>query len=156
MSRPLCGEELKVQSCPTPHGPSLSTERPRQDRRDSGVSAVVRGGAGNCTRHPNGASLPPKRATEDRSEGNVNVAVWGGAERSIVPDPPNKASLAPKTARAGPEGLGAICRCVAGTWKSNHTRFPIGPPYPPNGLGKTRGTRVSPRMCGEELEVQSY
>ena len=42
----LCERELEVQSYPTAHGASLSTERHGQDWRDSGVSAAVLGGIG--------------------------------------------------------------------------------------------------------------
>ena len=42
MYQPLCGEELEIQSYPTPpNGASLSTKRPTQDPEDSGVSHAV-------------------------------------------------------------------------------------------------------------------
>ena len=55
-------------------------------------------------------------------------------------------------AQAGPEGLGCIRRCVGRSLKFNQTRTHTNHPYPPYDAGRTR---VSPTLCGEELEVQS-
>ena len=47
--------------------------------------------------------------------------------------------------------------CVWRNCKFNRTQGrPPGRPYPPYSPRKTRGTRVYPRLCGEELESQSY
>ena len=67
MYLPLCGENLAVQSYPTPHGTSLSPKRPKKDRRDWGVSTAAWKGDGSPIIHgtPHGALLSPKRPTED-------------------------------------------------------------------------------------------
>ena len=65
-----------------PHGASLFHKRPRQDRRDSGVSAAMCGRAGgsiiSAPPPPHGASLFPERPGQDQRDGCVSAAVWEG------------------------------------------------------------------------------
>ena len=48
----------------------------------------------------------------------------------------------------------------AAAWEGARSQIvhgtPMGHPYPPNGPGRTRDTKVYPPLCGEQLEVQSY
>ena len=82
MYLPLCRGDLEVQSYPTPHRASLSPKRPRQNRRDSGVSADVWRGAGSAIilDFPQGASRSPKRPKQERRDSGVSAAVWGEPE----------------------------------------------------------------------------
>ena len=133
-------EELEVQPYPTAHRPCLSPKRPRQNRRESGVSAAM------------WVELEKKY----RSLGYLHRCVESSWKPNLHDPPPPRGVPILQTAKAGPEGLGRICRCVGRTWKSNHTRPPKGPPYAPKAPSRIGGTWLSAPLCGEELEVQSY
>ena len=64
---------------------------------------------------------------------------------------PRRGVNIPHTAQARPKGLGCMGRCFGRNWRLNHTR-----PYHPNGPRRIGGAWVSPRLCGEQLQVQSY
>ena len=101
MYSPLCGQEREVQSYPTPAPEaSLWPERPRQDLRNSGLSAAEWEGAGSSmvysTHH--GAYLSPKLPMQDRRDSGVCAAVWRGAGSPIIPDPPQRSVPIPRAA----------------------------------------------------------
>ena len=210
MYPPLCGGELEVQPYPSPHRAALSLKLPRQERKDSGVSAAVWGETRNpiytvprrgvplrqtaqlgmerlgCLRRcvgrswkfnqsrpPQRASLSPKQPGQDRRDSGVSaavaplspkrprqdqrdwgvsVAVLGGAGNSIVLSPPHGASLCPKRRR---DSAVSAAECGGAENPSVHGT-PTGRPYPPNGPGSTRRTRVYLPLHGEKLEVQWY
>ena len=121
--------------------------------------------------HPHVVSLSPKHRMQERRNAGVSAAVWEGVGSAIIPDPttgsphPQSAQSMvrgtqgvpiPATAEAGPEGLRCIRRCVGGAGNPIPHGTPTGRPYPPNSAGKTRGSRLSPPLCGEELKVQSF
>ena len=72
-----------------------------------------------------------------------------------MPDPPQGASLSPERPRQDRRDSDVSAAVWGGARSSNAHGTPTGRPYPPNGIGRTRGTRVSPPLCGEEVEVQS-
>ena len=65
-----------------PHDASLTPKRPRQDQRDSCVSASVWGGKGRSIipKLPTGRPYPPNGPDRTRGDSGVSAAVWGGAE----------------------------------------------------------------------------
>ena len=113
--------------------------RPRQDRRDSGVTAVVQGGTSpGAPEPPRDVPIPP-RPRQDKRDSGVTAAVWGRNSFACPHTPTGRPY--PSAAQAGPEGLGCNRRCVA----EGLIRVP---PYPHwaslslRGPGRTGGTRV--------------
>ena len=89
MYPPLCGNGWRCVSSFS-HGASLSPKRPRQDRRDSGVSAAMWEWLGPVhTSFSHGASLSPKRPRQDRRALGVSPVVWGdgGPRTEEAPSP---------------------------------------------------------------------
>ena len=108
--RPCVGVDgVRVSSYP--HRAPLSPKRPRQDRRDSGVSAVVWGWmVCAAPRTPTGRPYPPN---SPRRTGGTRVypPLCGGGWCACLLVPPQGATITQAT-QAGPEGLGCIRRCV--------------------------------------------
>ena len=151
------GRSSKSHRTRHPHGVYLSPEWPSQDRRESGFSAVVRGGAGSSITPdpPTGRPYPQNRPGKT---GGTRVYVPLGAEELETQSytaPPRGVPI-PQTAQARPEGLGCIRRGEGRSRKFNHTGPNTNHPYPPNDPSRTGGTGIYPPLCGEELEVQSY
>ena len=97
--------------CSSSHGASLPPKRPRHDRWDSGVSAVVWEWLGPMhTAFSHGASLSPKRPTKGGGDLGVAAAVWEWLDLVILVLP--RCVATPQAAEAGPEGLGCIRRLV--------------------------------------------
>ena len=132
------------------HG--LSPIWPKHDRRDLGVSDVVGGGLGSPNTHGPFLSVPIPLTAQSAPEGLRCIRPCVGRARGPLVYGPHTGRPVPRTAHARPEGLGCICRCGggggAGARRSIIRGHPTGRPYPPNGLGKTRGTRVYPPLCG--------
>ena len=105
---------------------------------------------------PPGASLSPKRPTQDWRDRGAFAAMWGGAERSSILDPPRRDIPIPQTARARPEGLRRICRCVGEDLGVQSYPTPHGASLSPKTPGRMGGTWLTAPLCGEELVVQSY
>ena len=132
---PLCGGDVEVQSYPTPHRAYLSPKWPRQNRRDSGVSADVWRGAGSAIipDSPHGASLSPKRPKQDRGP-QVYLPLCGGSQKLNRTGHPH--------GRPYPtDGLGrttgtrvsrALCEEELKV-QSYQTHFPTGRPYTLSG-----------------------
>ena len=137
--RPLCGgAERAPHKCS--HGASLSPKRPREDRRDSGVCAVVWEWLGPVdTLFSHAASLSPKRPRKDRRDSGVSPAVWGDGEGNLQMLP--RGVPIPQMAEAGPEGLGCIFRYVGKECKLARAWTPTGVPNP-------RRSRAGPGKLG--------
>ena len=108
------GRSWKFNRTRHPHVASLSPKRPRQHRRDSGVSAIVCRGTrvSIIPDPPHGASLFPQRPRQDRRDAGVSAAVWGGTGSSIIADPSPPGVPIPRAALSELEGLGRMRRCV--------------------------------------------
>ena len=141
------GRSWKFHHTRPPNGASLTPKWPSRDRRDSGVSAAVRGGAESAIMPdpPQGLPIPPTT----QAGGTRVSALVCGEEPEVHsypthptgrPYPPSggiktgatcvypplcgeelepRSYTAPswgvpisQTARAGPEGLGSLRRCV--------------------------------------------
>ena len=76
----------------------------------------------------------------------------------LEPPPPPRpgASGCPKRPRKDRRDSGVSAAVWGGFGDPNAHGSPTGRPYPPNGLGRTGGTRVYPPLRGEELEALSY
>ena len=151
MSQPLCVEELEGQSYPTPPQGVPIHRGGQAGAGELGCIADVWGGTGG-----HGASLPPKRLKQDRRDSGVSTAVWVKAASAIVPDPSNGASLSIGRPMQGRRDSGIFAVMWGGDGSSIVHGTPTGLPYPPNGPGRTAGTRVSLPLCGEERAVQWY
>ena len=186
---PLCGEDLEVQSYPTPHGASLSPKTPGRIG-GSWLTAPLCGEELVVQSYPTPPTVRPYPPNGPcRTTGTRVYLPLCGEELKdysyLTPEtgrpcPPNGPGRTggtrvylppcgeeletqsytappwgvpiPQTAQAGPEGLGCIRRCVGRSRKFNQIRTHMDHPYPPYDEGRTR---VSPTLCGEELEVQS-
>ena len=104
---------------------------------------------------PHGPPLSHKRHRQDRSDSGVSAAVWGGGGRSIIRNPPNKAPLSPKRPRQDRRESGVSATVLGGVGSPLIHGPATGRPHHHNGLGSTRGTRVYPPLCGEDLDVQT-
>ena len=184
---PLCGGSGKVDLTRSPHEAPLSPRRPRQDRRDSGVSGAVWGEIGDSNVHgpprgvaaqarpeglrcirrcvggtgnPYAPGLPTGRPYPRNGPGRtggtrVHPPLCGGQwEGQTYPTPPRGAPI-PKRPKQDRRDSGASAAVGEGGDGDPHAPCPpTRRPYPPNGLGKTRGTRVYPPLCGGIWKVK--
>ena len=159
MSLPHCGKELEVQSYPTP-----ATGRPYPpngpgNSRGTRVYLPLCGEeleVQSYTAPPRGVNIPHTAQARPEGLGCPCRYVGRSCKFKNTRPPPRDVPI-PETAQARPEGLGCMRRCLGSNWRFNHTRPPpTERPYPPNGPRRNGGMRVSPPMCGEELETQSY
>ena len=140
MSPQIFRQELENQShTAPPTGPPYPLNPPRQDRRDSGVSAALRDGAINTVvlGSPMGRPYPPNSpGGTGRIRGSPPLC---GEELEVqsYPTPPRE-SQSPKRPLCGEE-----------LEVPSHPNPLTGGPGPPNGPRTTGMTRVYPRMCGE-------
>ena len=122
-----------------PRGAALSPTRPRQDRRDSAVSAELLGGVGRSIipDPPTESPYPPNGPS--KTGGTQMYAPLCGEELEVQKHltPPWGISI-PQTAKATRERLGCIHRLVGRGWKVNHTQAPHGAPLFPKGPGQER------------------
>ena len=129
-----------------PHRAPLSLMQPRQDRRDSGVSAAVWGWmmcVSPCT--PTGRPYP--QAAQAGPEGFRCIRRAGGADGVRVPSYPHGAPLSPKRPRQDRRGSG-VSTAVWGWMMCVSPFTPTGRPYPSCNPGRTGGTRVYLSLCG--------
>ena len=111
---------------------------------------VGRGWTVNHTRPHHMASLSQKRPRQDRRDSGVSAAMCGSVRSSIVPRLPTGRPY-PLNGQGRPEGL----RCLRSSLGRTGSAL-VHRPGPPNGPGRTGGTRVYLPLCGEGLEAQSY
>ena len=173
-------------SRPPPDGASLFPDRPRHDRRYSGVSAAAWGGAGSSMVHGTPERRPYPPNVPGRTEGTRVSPPLCGEELEVqsLPTPPQGVPIH-QAAQAGTDELGCIADVWAGTgghgaslspkrpkhdmsdsgvsgavWGGAASAIvpepPTGRPYPSSGPRRTGGTQVYPPLCGEEMEIRSY
>ena len=122
--RRFVGRTWKSHHTRDPNGASLSPKRPTQDRRDSGVSAAVCGGAGSSITPDPPQSIPIPQTAEAGPEGFGCIHRSLGGPGSPIVYGTQIGVPIPQAARLGPEGPGCLRRCVGRSWKFNHTRPP--------------------------------
>ena len=154
---PLCGEDLEVQSHPTPpegrpylrNGPNKTGGTrmylpPCRDELEVQSQMAPAGG------------VPiPKGPGQDRRDSGVSAAMWGGTRSSITPHPPTGRPYPPNG--SGRTGQTWVYLQLCG--KELEARFymapPTGRPYPQAAQAELEVLGCI-RVCREELEVQSY
>ena len=114
--------------------------RPRQDRRDSGVTAAVWGrDLSVCPQTPTGRPYPSAAQPGPEGLGCNRRCVGEGPLRVPTKTPTGRPY--PSAAQAGPEGLGCNRRCV-GEGPLRVPPNPYGASLSLRGPGRTGGTRV--------------
>ena len=150
MYPPLRGEELEALSYIAPHEAPLSPKRPRQVRRDSGVFVAMWGSIGRSIMpEPHTGRPYPPNGPGKTARTRVYPALCGAELEDNHTRSPHGASLSPKRPRRDQRDSGVPAAVWGGVGGHSVTDPPTGRPYPPNGQGGTRGTRVYPPMCGE-------
>ena len=146
VSPPLCGGGNSSCVLKPPRGVPIPP-RPRQDRRDSGVTAAVWGrDLSTCPQTPTGRPYPS--AAQAGPEGlGCNRRCVGGGDFIVRPQTPTGRPY-PSAAQAGPERLGCNRRCVGrDSFACPHT--PTGRPYPSAAHAGPEGLGCSRRCVGE-------
>ena len=149
MQPPLCGGRPSPCAGDPPRGVPIPP-RPRQDRRDSDVTAAVWGkDLTVCPQFPTGRSYPS--AAQAGPEGaDVTAAVWE-KDLTVCPQSPRGRSY-PSVGQAGPEGLGCNRRCVGVV--SLCARDPRqGTPIPLWPRQDRRDSVVAATVWGKDLNV---
>ena len=149
MYLPLCGGGWCGVPSKPPRGVPIPP-RPRQDRRDSGVSAAVWGWVVWCPLiTPTGRPYPSPAQAGPEGLGCIRRCVgWVVWCPLITPT----GRPYPSPAQAGPEGLGCIRRCVGaslggtGSWVQ---MLETGP-YIDMHTAASRMSRIHGRTCGSQ------
>ena len=95
---------------------------------------------------PWGARIP--QTAEVGPGGLGPIRRCAGMARPCVSSFSHRESVSPKRQRQDRRDTG-VSAVVWGWLGPAHTSVSRGVPYPPNGVGKTRGTRVYPTLCGK-------
>ena len=137
--RRCAGEGTLRVPTKTPRGVPIPP-RPRQDRRDSGVTAAVLGGDLSVwLRTPTGRPYPSAAQAGPEGLGGNRRCAGEGPLR--VPTKPPQGVPIPSAAQVGPEGLGCNRRSV-GEGPLRAPPNPHGASLSPRGPGRTGGTLV--------------
>ena len=145
---PLCGSGWPMHTLFS-HGAPLSAKLPKQDRKNSGVSAAVWEWPGPCIpRSPRGCPYPPSGPCRTGGTRVYPLLCGSGWTLCILVLPQGVPIT--QAAQVGPRGLGCIRRCVGVAGPCISCSL-TGRPYPQSGPSRTRRTRVYPLLCGSGL-----
>ena len=145
MYPPLCGAGWCGVSSKAPRGVPIPPW-PKQDRRNSGVSAAPWGWTVWCLlKTHTGLSL----RGPSRTGGNqVYPPLCEGEWCSVSSKPPRGVPIPPRPRQDRRDS--SVSAAVWGWMVRVSPKTPMGRPYPTNGPGRTGGTRVYPPLCGGE------
>ena len=143
---PLCGGGTSPCAPEPPRNVPIPP-RPRQDPRDSVVTAAVWGREPIvCPQTPTGRPYPSAAQAEPGGDSGVTAAVWG-RDLSVCPRTPTERPY-PSAAQAGPEGLGCNRRCVGERTLRASSKPPRGGPIPPRPRQDRRDSGVTAAVWG--------